>query len=187
MAEQLKLELDAAAAAAAVEAAASETLSQEIDMPGVIARTLKHTEHLQETVDTVGSDVDSMRCLVLPMLEENAVKLEKLFAAVDNLDERVLPEVVASLSRMEESVRALEERHAELQPSSLQRMGNLLTSYSSFFGSASSKTSKTPALRAEDASQGWAGAATVGALDTSILNKAFVPPQVGVTNEELAR
>lgn len=166
MADHLKRELDIAAAALA--AASCENVEQEGDMPALIAKTLGHTERMQDAMDTVGADVDSMRCLVLPMLEENAAKLEELYAALDAVDERVLPEVKASLDRMEESVRALEERQAELQPSSLRRMGTLLNSYTSFFSKASSSSSSASA----------AAAASAASSKDTVAARAFVPPRV---------
>ena len=166
----MKRELDIAAAALA--AASCENVEQEGDMPALIAKTLGHTERMQDAMDTVGADVDSMRCLVLPMLEENAAKLEELYAALDAVDERVLPEVKASLDRMEESVRALEERQAELQPSSLRRMGTLLNSYTSFFSKASSSSSSS------SSSASAAAAASAASSKDTVAARAFVPPRV---------
>ena len=173
--EHLKVELDMAAAALA--RASCESLRQDEDMPALIAQTLAHTERMQEAVDAVGADVETLRCLVLPMLEENAAKLEELYAALDSLEARVLPEVQASLKRVEASTKALEERQAELQPSSLRRMGTLLNSYSSFFKSATASSSSSSSSNSSSPS----GKQTPSADAAAVIGaKPFVPPLVRI-------
>lgn len=58
-------------------------------------------------------DADALRFRVLPSLRENARQLQALFVAIDRVSDEVVPEIEASVARMEKAMYQMEEMRKE--------------------------------------------------------------------------
>lgn len=100
------------------------TSAQDQDVDQAVAATLSHAGSVRRALDAVGSDLSSIECLVLPILQENASQLERLYDSLDALETHVLPEVTAALDRMDESISQLEQQNPSSAQNSIARMVN---------------------------------------------------------------
>ena len=58
-----------------------------------LAQGLQHADHVEAGLEAIRVDIGSLDMLVLPVLQENAQRLEELFDALESLDADVLPKV----------------------------------------------------------------------------------------------
>lgn len=96
-----------------------------------VSESLQHTDHMEAALASTGPQLASLQRDVIPELEANSARLEDLFAALDLMRDRVLPDVETSIGRMESAMEKLEKEQKSLDPSSITKM-------LSFFGSSSS-------------------------------------------------
>ena len=70
----------------------------------------------------VQSEASSLNAMILPLMGENAARLEKLFTAIDTVESTLIPPVMESLQKMDDQIKILEAAQAKLEPSSFSRM-----------------------------------------------------------------
>mmetsp|Transcript_7006 Transcript_7006/g.13010 ORF Transcript_7006/g.13010 Transcript_7006/m.13010 type:complete len:244 (+) Transcript_7006:97-828(+) len=103
----------------------------ESEIEKLVAMSLAQTDHMEAALATTGPLLASLQRDIIPELKANSARLENLYAALDAMQERVIPKVETSLKYMEIAMDKLEKEHKSLDPSSITRM-------LSYFGSSSS-------------------------------------------------
>ncbi|CAM9436321.1 unnamed protein product [Discosporangium mesarthrocarpum] len=76
------------------------------DTEDAIRASQREAGQLEAEAEALSSDI-------LPRLRENAEKLELLFSSVDHVHDRVFPQIEASVTRMEEALRAVQATEME--------------------------------------------------------------------------